>query len=146
MLVGGILEWVLGNTFPSVVFCTFGGFYLSYGGTLNPSFAAISSYAPADATSGTEGLATTGFNASLGKIEILVWNLDSVTDLNRFLVPVYGASHMGLLGVLVANERRLRDYLPFTWLGLLLVDWCFLGFRLRLHWKRGGRQATFGGM
>ncbi|KAM5343101.1 hypothetical protein ACJ41O_014067 [Fusarium nematophilum] len=66
MLVGGILEWVLGNSFPAAVFCSFGGFWFSYGGTLIPAFAAYASYAPADATSAAEGLATRGFNASLG--------------------------------------------------------------------------------
>jgi uncharacterized protein len=66
MLLGGILEWVLGNTFPSVVFCTFSGFWLAFASTLNPSFAAFGSYAPADAKSVAEGLATQGFNASFG--------------------------------------------------------------------------------
>ncbi|KAH7002574.1 GPR1/FUN34/yaaH family-domain-containing protein [Ilyonectria destructans] len=66
MFLSGILEWVLGNSFPSIVFCTFGTFWLSLGGTLNPSFGAYAFYAPADATSPAAGLATTGFNASLG--------------------------------------------------------------------------------
>ncbi|KAH7133361.1 GPR1/FUN34/yaaH family-domain-containing protein [Dactylonectria estremocensis] len=66
MLIGGILEWVLGNSFPAVVFCTFGGFWFSYGATLIPAFASYASYAPADAESAAEGLATTGFNASFG--------------------------------------------------------------------------------
>ncbi|KAL0930485.1 GPR1/FUN34/YaaH-class plasma membrane protein [Colletotrichum truncatum] len=66
MFVGGLLEWVLGNTFPSVVFTTFGAFWFSFGATLTPSFAAFSSYAPAGAKSGAEGLATKGFNASFG--------------------------------------------------------------------------------
>ncbi|KAF6816467.1 gpr1 fun34-class plasma membrane protein [Colletotrichum musicola] len=66
MFVGGLLEWVLGNTFPSVVFTTFGAYWLSFGATLNPSFAAFSSYAPPGAASGAEGLATKGFNASFG--------------------------------------------------------------------------------
>ncbi|KAK5997773.1 Protein alcS [Cladobotryum mycophilum] len=66
MFVGGLLEWVLGNTFPAVVFLSFGTFWLSYAGTLNPSFAAISSYAPPDAKSGAEGAITQGYNASIG--------------------------------------------------------------------------------
>jgi uncharacterized protein len=28
MLIGGVLEWVLGNTFPFVVFCSFGEYKL----------------------------------------------------------------------------------------------------------------------
>ncbi|KAK1239391.1 hypothetical protein MKX07_008879 [Trichoderma sp. CBMAI-0711] len=65
MTLGGLLEWVLGNSFPAVVFCSFGTFWLSYGGVLNPSFAAFSSYAGVG-DDATEGLQTTGFNASLG--------------------------------------------------------------------------------
>jgi succinate-acetate transporter protein len=68
MLVGGILEWVLGNSFPACVFCSFGGFWFSYGGTLIPAFGTYAAYAPADAESAAEGLTTTGFNASLGKL------------------------------------------------------------------------------
>lgn len=67
MFLSGILEWVLGNSFPSIVFCSFGTFWLSLGGILSPSFGAYAFYAPADATSLAVGLATTGFNASLGQ-------------------------------------------------------------------------------
>lgn len=66
MLLSGILEWVLGNSFPCTVFCTFGCFWLSLGGTLNPSFSAYAFYAPPDATSPAAGLTTRGFNASFG--------------------------------------------------------------------------------
>ncbi|KAG9497346.1 hypothetical protein J7337_012141 [Fusarium musae] len=66
MVISGIMEWILGNSFPSCVFTSFGFFYLSFGGILHPSFAAYSSYAPADAKSPDEGMATKGFNASLG--------------------------------------------------------------------------------
>jgi succinate-acetate transporter protein len=64
MFTGGVLEWVLGNTFASVVFCTFGGFYFSYGATLLPSFNTSAAYAPADGPA-SAGAATQGFNASL---------------------------------------------------------------------------------
>lgn len=67
MTLGGLLEWILGNSFPAVVFCTFGTFWLSYGGVLNPSFAAFSSFA-GENEAGAEGLKTTGFNASLGEL------------------------------------------------------------------------------
>lgn len=66
MNLGGLLEWILGNTFPSIVFLVFGTFWLSFAGILSPSFAAFASYAPPDAKSPTEGLLTPGFNASLG--------------------------------------------------------------------------------
>ncbi|KAJ7167864.1 GPR1/FUN34/yaaH family-domain-containing protein [Mycena filopes] len=37
MTIGGVFEWVLGNTFPFVVFTTFGGFWLSLGVLFDPS-------------------------------------------------------------------------------------------------------------
>ncbi|KAK6080906.1 GPR1/FUN34/YaaH-class plasma membrane protein [Seiridium cupressi] len=66
MILGGLLEFFLGNTFPFVVFLSFGAFWLSYGGVLLPQFNAYAAYAPADAASPAAGLATTGFNASFG--------------------------------------------------------------------------------
>lgn len=32
MIIGGVLEFILGNTFPFVVFCMFGAFWLAYAG------------------------------------------------------------------------------------------------------------------
>lgn len=66
MVIAGILEWVLGNSFPAVVFLTFAGYWLSFGATLNPSFAAYSSYASAGQPAAT-GLQAQGFNASFGR-------------------------------------------------------------------------------
>ncbi|KAJ7369117.1 GPR1/FUN34/yaaH family-domain-containing protein [Mycena albidolilacea] len=37
MTIGGVFEWALGNTFPFVVFSTFGGFWLSLGVLFDPS-------------------------------------------------------------------------------------------------------------
>ncbi|KAI1133350.1 GPR1/FUN34/YaaH-class plasma membrane protein [Nemania abortiva] len=70
MSLGGLLEFFLGNTFSSVVFVTFGAFWLSYGGLLLPQFNAYAAYAPADATSIAEGLQTQGFNASFGFVTL----------------------------------------------------------------------------
>ncbi|ETI28496.1 hypothetical protein G647_00945 [Cladophialophora carrionii CBS 160.54] len=69
MLLGGFLEYVAGpaNTFPFVVFASFGGFWLSYGATLLPFFNAFGAYSPStDEEDITLGLATKGFNASFG--------------------------------------------------------------------------------
>lgn len=66
MFLGGILEWILGNSFTSVVFLTFGAFWLSFGGTLSPSFAAWASFA-AEGEPAASGLQARGFNASFGE-------------------------------------------------------------------------------
>ncbi|KAI0436335.1 GPR1/FUN34/YaaH-class plasma membrane protein [Xylaria telfairii] len=70
MTLAGLLEFFLGNTFPSVVFVSFGAFWLSYGGLLLPQLNAYAAYAPPDATSAAEGLQTQGFNASFGFITL----------------------------------------------------------------------------
>ncbi len=48
MILGGFLEFVLGNTFPFVVFSSFGAFWLSFGATLTPYFNASIAYLPSD--------------------------------------------------------------------------------------------------
>ncbi|ORY62587.1 GPR1/FUN34/yaaH family-domain-containing protein [Pseudomassariella vexata] len=65
MLLGGILEYIRRNTFPAVVFSSFGAFWLTFGATLMPQFNAYAAYAPTGAAA-VEGLKTKGFNASFG--------------------------------------------------------------------------------
>ncbi|KAI5459020.1 GPR1/FUN34/yaaH family-domain-containing protein [Mariannaea sp. PMI_226] len=54
LLLGGIGEWILGNTFPSTVFCLFGGFWFSFGATIVPGYGAYGLYSTSDSVS--EGL------------------------------------------------------------------------------------------
>ncbi|PVI06299.1 hypothetical protein DM02DRAFT_649812 [Periconia macrospinosa] len=63
MMLGAIGEWILGNTFPFVVFGTFGAFWLSYAATLQPYFNAYGAYS----TNGSiaQGLETDGFRSGL---------------------------------------------------------------------------------
>ncbi|KAF2455069.1 GPR1/FUN34/yaaH family-domain-containing protein [Lineolata rhizophorae] len=64
MLLGGVGEWILGNTFPFVVFCSFGAFWLGFGGTLQPFFNAYGAYST-DPNNPAEGLNEVGFNSGL---------------------------------------------------------------------------------
>ncbi|SPJ79806.1 related to Y.lipolytica GPR1 protein and Fun34p [Fusarium torulosum] len=59
LVMGGIGEWILGNTFPSTVFFTFGGFWLAFGTTIIPGSGAYSTYS----TTGTaaDGLSEPSF-------------------------------------------------------------------------------------
>lgn len=70
MVLGGFLEFILGNTFPFVVFCSFGAFWLTFAATLQPFYNAYGAYGSATATSQAEtlstGIASQGFNASFG--------------------------------------------------------------------------------
>nr|MDZ8059463.1 GPR1/FUN34/YaaH family transporter [Nostoc sp. EkiNYC01] len=53
MMLGGSFEFLLGNTFSFVVFCSFGAFWLSFGATLTPSFNATAAYGPDNPAAGT---------------------------------------------------------------------------------------------
>lgn len=64
MLVGGLLEFFLGNTFPAVVFMTFGAYWFAFAGTLTPSFGAFAAYSSDPTGKPTAGLTTPGFQAS----------------------------------------------------------------------------------
>jgi len=46
MILGGFLEFILGNTFPFVVFSSFGAFWLAFGATLTPYYNASIAYDP----------------------------------------------------------------------------------------------------
>jgi len=63
MIVGGFLEFILGNTFPFVVFSSFGAFWLTFAATLQPFYYAYGSYAPTGAPEAA-GMGTVGFTAS----------------------------------------------------------------------------------
>ncbi|KAL0261975.1 hypothetical protein SLS55_003410 [Diplodia seriata] len=63
MIMGSIGEWILGNTFPFVVFGSFGAFWLSFGGTLQPFYNAYGAYST-DPDNAAAGLTTVGFNSS----------------------------------------------------------------------------------
>ncbi|CAK4033212.1 GPR1 FUN34 -class plasma membrane [Lecanosticta acicola] len=64
MTLGSLGEFILGNTFPFVVFGTFGAFWLSYAATLQPFYNSYGAYIAAPTDPVASGLQTTGFNAS----------------------------------------------------------------------------------
>jgi len=66
MWVGGLLEFILGNTFPFVVFMSFGSFYISYGAAMIPLFATYSAYSAHPTTDPTAGLTDPTYLASYG--------------------------------------------------------------------------------
>jgi len=72
-LIAGILEFILGNTFPFVVFTSYAGYWFSLGGTLSPGFNAAGAYS-ISGHDAKEGGASVGFNASFG-FYILTWAL-----------------------------------------------------------------------
>ncbi|KAL2783073.1 GPR1/FUN34/yaaH family-domain-containing protein [Aspergillus keveii] len=59
LLITSILEFILGNTFPCVVFGTIGGFWFAFAATMIPSFNAAAPYSSTGDTAA--GLASTSF-------------------------------------------------------------------------------------
>ncbi|PSN68757.1 GPR1/FUN34/YaaH-class plasma membrane protein-like protein [Corynespora cassiicola Philippines] len=64
MTLGALGEFILGNTFPFVVFGSFGAFWLAFAATLQPFYNAYGAYS----TTGNvvDGLTTVGFNSGIG--------------------------------------------------------------------------------
>jgi hypothetical protein len=68
---GGLGEWLVGNTFASVVFFAFGAFWLNFGAALIPSFNAYGSYSPS-AEDPDLGLLTVAYNSGWGRFTLLL--------------------------------------------------------------------------
>ncbi|OQV07602.1 hypothetical protein CLAIMM_12009 [Cladophialophora immunda] len=64
-ILGGVGEWILGNTFPAIVFLAFGGFWITFGCTLVPSYGAYAAYSK-DLSNPAEGLSEPAFFATFG--------------------------------------------------------------------------------
>lgn len=65
-MIANKTQWVLGNTFPFVVFGSFGAFWLGYAATLQPFYGSYGNYKN-PASSSSTGLETVGFNVGVGK-------------------------------------------------------------------------------
>ena len=72
--LGGLLamltaigEFLLGNGFSMVTFGVYGGFFLAYGATLQPSFNAYIAYDPTDEL---HAAASPGFLSSFGRLSM----------------------------------------------------------------------------
>lgn len=57
MILAGIMEWILGNTFPFVVFTTFGGFWISFGILQSPATGIANAVGTSGAAAFNGGLA-----------------------------------------------------------------------------------------
>jgi len=67
MILGSVGEWIIGNTFPFVVFGTFGAFWLTFGFTQMPEYNATGAFVTDTYTTGAENPA---FNASFGFFQL----------------------------------------------------------------------------
>jgi len=79
LYVACIMEWVMGNTFPCVVFGTYAGFWVSYAMLIQPSQGIAASFAPASDASNSisaaaAGMTTASYNLGLG-MYFLIWGI-----------------------------------------------------------------------
>lgn len=62
-------QWILGNTFPFVVFTSFGAFWLSFAATLQPFYNAYAAYKNPEVATST-GQEAAAFNVGIGKLHL----------------------------------------------------------------------------
>jgi len=103
MILGSVGEFLLGNTFPFVVFGTFGAFWLSYGATLQPFYNAYGAYVGSNAGE-LAGLNDAKFQSSfafflvfMGVLCFLYMILSIRTNLIFFLIFLTLVIAFGLL-------------------------------------------------
>jgi uncharacterized protein len=65
-IIGSVMEWIIGNTFPFVVFGSYGAFWLALAATLQPSYNASGAYT-VDLTGAAKAAGEAEFLSSFGK-------------------------------------------------------------------------------
>jgi len=141
MVLGGVGEFILGNTFPFVVFTSFGAFWLGYGATLMPMYNAIAAYKEAGNAEST-GAETVGFNVGIAYFMIcmgilcLVYLICSIrTNLVFFLifftlVPAFGLLAGTFLQVAKGNAAIAAKCMEAA--GAFTFVTCLLGWYILL--------------
>lgn len=67
LLIAGMLEWVLGNTFPFIVFMGYGCHFLTVATTLTPFFSALSAYTDGNPYGDGSQVPTMAFESGFGE-------------------------------------------------------------------------------
>ncbi|KAL5119237.1 hypothetical protein ACEQ8H_002948 [Pleosporales sp. CAS-2024a] len=119
MVLGAVGEWILGNTFPFVVFASFGAFWLGYGATLQPFYNSYSAYADAN-VQGSTGLDSVGFNVGIAYFMIAMGILCFIymicairTNLIFFLIFFTLVFAFGLLAGAFLNAAKGKASVAF---------------------------------
>lgn len=131
MVISGVMEFIIGNTFPFVVFCSFGAFWLTFATTLVPFYNAYGAYSTTESIA--DGLNTQGFNASFGKFLIKKRLLD-LLGANEYLQnPGFFLLFFGLL-CLIFLVGSLRTNIAFVlvFLATTIGTGCLVGVYFHL--------------
>jgi len=133
MILGSFLEFILGNTFPFVVFGSFGSFWLTFAATLTPFYNASIAYEPsnpaASATNPTFAATFAYFQLYMGVLCFVYMICALRTNIIFFLifallVPAFGclAGYFwkAAQGVVATNLQHAAGGLTFT---VCLLGW-----------------------
>lgn len=124
-------QWVIGNTFPFVVFVSFGAFWLGFAATLQPFYNAYGAYSTTESIA--DGLKTQGFNASFG-----VYCSCSTYELNLTLHIGFFLLAMGML-CLIYLVCSLRTNVAFVIIFATLV--AAFGLLTAAYWNNVGNPT-----
>jgi len=105
LLIGGLLEFLIGNTFSFVVFCTYGGFFLALGATSMPVFNATTPYLSDDGSIHPDFYRAFGFFHLFTGIVSLLFFFCSIW-INIVLVILFAAYTVAFTLLAVADWVR----------------------------------------
>jgi hypothetical protein len=118
-------QWIIGNTFPCVVFGTFGAFWLSFGATLQPFYNSYGAYSTTGVAA--EGLKEPMFNASFGMLPYaLRLSLAIMTAISSILPSIHGNPLPHLSRLLASHQPGVLHDLLYPRPGILLLGWGLL--------------------
>ncbi|KAL4874800.1 GPR1/FUN34/yaaH family-domain-containing protein [Aspergillus karnatakaensis] len=144
LLITSILEFILGNTFPCVVFGTIGGFWFAFAATMIPSFNAAAPYSPDGSTAA--GLSSPDFLNTYGPSPALLSHPPTLpfplpSQPNQILPIAFLFLTMSLLMLIfLVCATRTNAVYTLIFLCLLLV---FLLLTAG-YWALGAGDSTVG--
>ncbi|KAG8672059.1 hypothetical protein FPOAC2_05430 [Fusarium poae] len=120
LIMGGLGEWILGNTFPCTIFFTFGGFWIAFGATIVPGSGAYSTYSTTG--NAADGLKEPSFYSTFAlflvamAILCAVYSIASIrTNVCLFtvlvlLIPCFSCLAASFFAVAQGNASRALQY------------------------------------
>jgi len=123
-------QWILGNTFPCVVFGSFGSFWFAFGITLIPSTGSYGAFSP-NPNNPALGLETAGFNSGWGTFHKSIRTISHANVLRSILPGLHGGPVPGLRHLRPANQLGSVPDPVHARAHLRLSCWCLLAPRSR---------------
>lgn len=103
-ILGGVGEWIIGNTFSCALFFTYGTFWIVQGTTQMPFFAVGTNYSSTGNT--LEGVQTPEFDATIGKFYFSPSCQGNILiGYNRLVLCLFSTSHLRLPDMFTPHKR-----------------------------------------